>query len=296
MSFTLRELPRDGDGIIIGMWRVRHKSSAFEGGLGGAVPVSFVKGVADRPMGGGDLHKLMCAMGDELTCDPWEGDVPKPAQDTTRRSLGLRRVQKGDESLMSPQERSELKADRARQTALDAAAKTEEKAKYSGLPPHVPFEARAEMERRDQHVASPDERRPKITPDTEPVEKATPVAEAPAVVEAPAMDDNQRAVLDMLEDAGDDVDALRDLAGEVGIKVDRRWRSERLRVEIKSAAQSAETIVPPSDSPDELDSIEDLDILRSIAEGQGIEDADRFDSAASLRVEIRRVRADAARV
>ncbi len=274
-SFTFRELPRDDDGIIIGMWRVRHKTSAFEGGLGGAVSVNFVKGIADRPMGGGDLHRLMCAMGAELTCVPWEGDVPKPTPDTTRRNRGFGPA--SAEAQMSIQERDELRSDRARKLATDAVERSEQRSKFAGLPP-----------RPRPEVSSPTAANPQIA-------KSAPAEDAPTVVEAPVLNDNQRAVMEMLEDAGQDVDSLRELAEEVGIKVDRRWAAGRLRTEIQAAAQNADTIAPPSEGADELDGIEDMDVLRSIAEGLGV-DADEFDSADSLRTEIRRAQADVDKV
>lgn len=274
MSYTLADLPRDDDGIIIGKWRVRHETPSFEGGLGGAEPVNFVKGVADRPLGGWPLHQLMCAMGTALTCEPWEGEVAKPAPDT-RRTRGVGPTSK--ESLMPRQEREAVAEDRRAAAAKAAVADAEKRAQFSGLVPQTPAHAHAEIARL-RHPPEPDETRPNIIGDAEP-------AKAAEIVAPVAENENQRAVLEMLEDAGEDVAALRDLAGEVGIKVDRRWRSERLRMAIQEAAQK---VVAPGDG---LDEIEDMDILRSMAEGLGI-DAEEFDSVESLRVEIRRVRAD----
>lgn len=289
-SFTFRELPRDDDGIIIGMWRVRHKTPCFEGGLGGAIAVNFVKGVADRPLGGGDLYRLMSAMGDDLTCEPWEGEVAKPPADTRRRARGIGPA--SAESKMTRQERESLREDRQRATAAAAVADNERLAQFSGLVPPTPADARAEISRLREPVVDPDEKRPNIIPDTEPAKKATLMAaDATTVVEAQELNDNQRAMIEMLDDAGDDVGTLRELAEEAGVKVDRRWASERLRNEIQAAVQSADTIAPPGDGPDGLDGIEDLDVLRSIAEGLGVE-ADDFESADSLRTEIRRAQAD----
>ncbi len=277
MSYTLQDLPRDDDGIIIGQWRVRHESHAFEGGLGGAEPVNFVKGVADRPLGGWPLHQLMCAMGTALTCEPWEGEVAKPAPDTRRRSKGVGPVSK--EALMPREERESIEADRRLKAAQESIADVEKRAQFSGLVPQTPAAAHAEIARLREPLIE-DEKRPKIIPETK-AEKTPPV-DAKATAESP-LNDNQRAALEMLDDAGDDVDALRDLAVELGLKVDRRWRSERLRMAIKEEAQKAETMVPPGDGFDE---ITDLDVMRSIAAGLGIE-ADKFDSVDSLRAEVR---------
>lgn len=288
-SFTFRELPRDNDGIIIGMWRVYHETPSFEGGLGGAVPVNFVKGVADRPLGGGDLNHLMNAMGSSLTCQPWEGDVAKPSPGNRRRARGF--GQASAESQMSRKELESMKADRVRATALAAVADSDKRAQFSGLVPQTPADAHAEIARLREPITDPDEKRPKIIPEAEPESSvAPPVAADPPIAVAPEMNDNQRAILEMLEDAGEDVDSLRDLAGEVGIKVDRRWRSERLRNEIQAAAQKADA--HDAGASDELDGIQDTDVLRSIAEGLGIE-ADEFESADTLRTEIRRAQSNA---
>lgn len=303
MPVNFSELPRDSNGVIIGEWRVLHKSPVFEGGVGGSAPLNFVKGRGDRPVSGLPLHQLGCAMGKALRYEPWSGDAPQVKQAPRRAPQGVPKAT--PESFQTPQEREALKHDRDKAAAEKAVADAERRAEFAGRVPTVSAEDRAEVERlRGPANLQPGEKLPQRFVSVPVSAQRKPVADSPkpseaaseSQPEAPVAKSNP-TVEGLIEDAGDDVGELRDLAAEVGVRpVDKRWRQDRLRAEIRTAVKDgADTSPPPADydedAPDDVDGVEDLDVLTATAAGLGI-DTEAITGKHALREAIRRKRAE----
>lgn len=75
----LEQLPRDGSGIVVGLWKLRHRSATFSADIG---PLSFREGVSVAPIGGLVLTRVMASLG---------GDV-EAFQDTEPAATGLEPV------------------------------------------------------------------------------------------------------------------------------------------------------------------------------------------------------------
>lgn len=57
------QLPRDGSGIVVGLWRLRHRSATFSADIG---PLSFHEGVSLEPLGGLVLDRVMASLGGDV--------------------------------------------------------------------------------------------------------------------------------------------------------------------------------------------------------------------------------------
>lgn len=72
MAIRFDKLPRDGNGIVQGAWRVLHADSDYHGELG---PAIFAKGESIFPLAGRSLALLAAHFGENLYMEPW-GDAP----------------------------------------------------------------------------------------------------------------------------------------------------------------------------------------------------------------------------
>ena len=63
------ELPRDENGTAIGQWRLRHRNPDYSDDLGAAC---FRGGVTVKPLEGRDLDRIVAALGEDLSLEPWD--------------------------------------------------------------------------------------------------------------------------------------------------------------------------------------------------------------------------------
>lgn len=67
----IMQLPRDENGIVVGQWRLRHSVKDYTDDIGMA---AFRNGVTTRPLGGSDLDRIIAAIGEDVTIEPWDSD------------------------------------------------------------------------------------------------------------------------------------------------------------------------------------------------------------------------------
>lgn len=73
MAVRVQELPRDGNGAVIGMWRVYHANQSYTGQIGA---VYLVEGVSLLPVFGKQLQIALSVFGGDLFIEPWTEDIP----------------------------------------------------------------------------------------------------------------------------------------------------------------------------------------------------------------------------
>lgn len=77
MPTSLDDLPRDNDGVVTGLFRIIHAVDSYTEGFGNGIV--FTDGVAG-PVGGQALAKLVAAMGQDLTVEPWDSEPAQMAE------------------------------------------------------------------------------------------------------------------------------------------------------------------------------------------------------------------------
>ena len=68
MPVTIEQIPRDSSGIVVGLFRLRHRDPRFSEALG---PVVFSAGVTTEPLTGPVLERLVANLGEDLDLEPW---------------------------------------------------------------------------------------------------------------------------------------------------------------------------------------------------------------------------------
>lgn len=77
MPVRLEHVPRDSSGIVVELFRLRHRDPQFSEALG---PVVFDRGVSTEPVTGPVLERMVAALGEDLSLEPWEPTRASAAQ------------------------------------------------------------------------------------------------------------------------------------------------------------------------------------------------------------------------
>jgi hypothetical protein len=81
----LDELPRDDNGAVLGLWKLRHRQPDFSVALG---IVSFERGVSTEPLSSPAIDRVMAGLGADVDAEPWEGAGDHVSEPTTPAPQG----------------------------------------------------------------------------------------------------------------------------------------------------------------------------------------------------------------